>query len=275
MTIFQRFKRKTKILKIKYLKRYEFIFKTGYKFKIKLDVRRDVDKLFYLDSFESSTLQLFSNLITPNNIIVDIGANIGVYSLIALSKYRNETFVYAFEPSDWAYNRLLENITLNSFNNVEIIKKAVSDHVGETEFHMCEDDAYNSLGAKPMKKVISSKYIELTTLDEFCKLKKIKKIDILKIDTEGADYLVLKGGVRILNGIEAPIIFCEYNRYTKADESFELHDMISLLESYQYRVYEINNKMLIPFIPEKSNADEIVCLKDEHLSRIPLRILKK
>jgi FkbM family methyltransferase len=268
-------RQKVKRLRLKFLMGRDFVINTGFKFKIKLSPKRDVDRLFYLGHFESATLKLFSDMIKSESIIFDVGANIGIYSLIAAKKIKTPGKIFAFEPSEWAFNRLKENISLNSVNSIELINKAVSNYNGKTDFYLCEDDAYNSLGSEPMQKVVAKKIVAVITLDNFCANEKIDKINILKIDTEGADFLVLKGAAGLLSKEQAPVIFCEYNRYTKASKDFELNDMLTFLEESNYHLYELKDNTLIPFDPVTSKADEIICLKENHHPLIPLPITRK
>jgi FkbM family methyltransferase len=269
MSIPDRIRRKIRNLQVSYSRKTEYTVKANFGFKIKLNITRDVDKFFFLEHFEPATLNFFSKLISSGNIVIDVGANIGIYTLIASKKLQNSGKVYSFEPSDWAYHRLIENINLNSFKNIVVIKKAVSDYSGKAEFFVCEDDAYNSLGANPIKKVTSKKIVDAITLDEFFEHFKIKKVDIIKIDAEGADFLVLKGGEKLIM-TNSPVIFCEYNRYTKARENFNLNDMLTLLENWKYKIFELDESKLIQFEPSTSNGYELICLKENHYSNLIL-----
>jgi len=249
----------------KYILNKEFVKRTKWGFLIKLDVSRDVDKHFYWGEFEFDTLKFYQNILKKGSIVFDIGANIGIYSLTASINIGDKGKVYSFEPSDWAYNRLIENISLNKFKNVEYFKIGVSDKKGIVKFYKCADDAYNSLGSRPMIDVKEIIEIEVDSLDHFCEERKIKKIDILKIDAEGADYLVLKGAKKIINSDSPPVIFCEFNKGISEGYSFSKDDLLLLLKELSYSIYEIKRDGVIEFNPETSNSNEIICMKKEHL----------
>ena len=241
-----------------------FLIKSKYGFKVILDATKDVDKGFLFSTFEDENFNLINKIAQKGWNVIDVGANIGLYTLLFSRLIGSEGNVYSFEPSDEAFFRLQQNIKLNNLKNVTVLKKGVSDKAGVMEFHITEDDAYNSLGFTPMKEVVETKSISVVTLDEFVKSNKIEKVDVLKIDTEGADYLVAKGASELLKGKNAPFIFCEYNRVVKNGYDFSLDSMVKLLESYSYLCFEISNMKLKKFDEANSNSSDLVCLKENH-----------
>lgn len=262
MSLLDRVKNKLLFQKIKYLSRKDYIKKTEYGFNIILDLKKDVDLYFYRGIFEKENLEYFGSLIKPGNIILDIGANIGIYSLMASVKTGNIGKVYSFEPADWAINRLKENIRLNKFENIEVIDKAISDISGISDFFICDDDAYNSIGNKPMREVREVKKVEITTIDDFLSSRSISHVDIIKIDTEGADYLVLKGAKQLLSSSSPPIIFCEYSRKTIDGFHHSLNEFEEYIKGFNYKIFEIQGNNLIEFNSSISQSNEIVCIKN-------------
>ncbi len=238
----------------------DYIHNTQFGFKIILDLSKDVDCNFFLLEFEYDYLRFFQKNLKQGSKVIDVGANIGIYSLLASKKIGSEGKVYAFEPSDWAHSRLVENLKLNCFKNVEVIKKVISDRNGTATFFICDDDAYNSLSFKPMKEVQRTENISMTTLDRFCEQRNVNNIDLLKIDTEGADYLVLKGAQKLLCSDNPPIIFCEYNRLIKSGFDFNLTDMENLLKDADYKLFEIRGKKLLEFDSTISQTSELICI---------------
>jgi FkbM family methyltransferase len=198
-------------------------------------------------------------------VVFDVGANIGIYSLLAGKKAGQQGHVYSFEPADLAYQRLNKNIRINKFENISVYKQGVSDKNGTTNFYVCEDDAYNSIGSRPMNKVKEVKNIDITSIDEFCIKNNIRRIDVLKIDTEGADLLVLQGAKSVLTSETPPIIFCEFNKNIKSGFNFSLDDYRDFIISMKYRIYEIKNNMLHEFNPVQSNASEILCIHENKI----------
>ena len=225
-----------------------------YGVKTKLDLSKAVDKRLFLNGFEKDTIDYFCKTIKEKDIVLDIGANIGIYSLIAGKRVGKFGKVYAFEPATKAYNNLLSNIELNKFDNIIPIKSGVSECSGTASFNICEDDAFNSLGGTPMREIVKKETIELTSIDDFVKKNNIKKIDVIKVDTEGAEYLVFKGAEKTIN-IYKPILFFENN--PSAQEGFKnnSNDLLKLIRSNNYRLYELENKKLVEI---KMDSNRIV-----------------
>jgi FkbM family methyltransferase len=260
--------RKLRVLLYQYrIKKYGNIFvkRTGLGFRIILDTSKDVDKRFLFSDFEQDNFQLIKKITEKGWKVIDVGANIGLYALtFAKLIGEKEGIVFAFEPSDEAFTKLNQNIKLNNFKNIKAFKLGVSNEIGETEFYMTEDDAYNSLGKTPMRRIIEKRNIPITTLDKFIEDNDIDEINILKIDTEGADYLVLRGATKLLENKNPPIILCEYNKITKSGYDYRLDDLIDFLELKGYEIYEIIKKKLVRFNPITSSSSELVCIQKNH-----------
>lgn len=239
-----------------------FISPLGFKMNLTLD--KQVDKEIFMGIFESDTQNFYEGILQNGMIVFDIGANKGLYSLIAATKIGKEGRIYSFEPATKAHNSLLDNIKLNNYSNIYPFKLGISDKQGEIVFNICDDDAYNSIGNNPLKPVKEQQIIRITSIDFFCKEHNINKIDLLKIDTEGAEELVLKGGKTLLSNNNGPIIICEYNSKTNYGIA-NSEGMFTLLREMGYYIFQINSKELIYFDKSNYKSTEIICLKESHL----------
>ena len=244
-----------------------FISPLGFKMSLTLD--KQVDKEIFMGIFESDTQNFYAGILQSGMIVFDIGANKGLYSLIAAAKIGKEGEIYSFEPAPKAHDSLLDNIKLNNYYNIFPFKLGVSDKQGEIIFNICEDDAYNSIGNNPLKPVKEQQIIKTTSIDNFCKEYNINRIDLLKIDTEGAEELVLKGGEKVLNNDNGPLIICEYN--SKTDYGIaNSKGMFNLLKEMGYYIFQLKSNDLISFNKSNYKSTEIICLKELHL-----RVLSK
>jgi len=127
--------------------------------------------------------------------VVDIGANIGVYTVLASEKVGGEGKVVAIEPEPKNYSQLLENIKLNNFHNVIPQNIALTDHEGfeKLYLHSFGDPSLVFQGDK-------NSYIKVPvkTLDNLLEELDLKRIDIIKIDAEGSEVPILKGAEKTL-----------------------------------------------------------------------------
>lgn len=115
--------------------------------------------------------------IKPNYVVVDLGANIGIFTLMA-AQYANQGKVFALEPIDLYFNCLSENIKENSLNNIIPIKSAISKTSGEIKI---SGEMHNQV-----------QICSCLSMNDFIQKYNIQKIDFLKIDVEGAEFPIFK-----------------------------------------------------------------------------------
>lgn len=127
--------------------------------------------------------------INQKDTVVDIGAQIGVFSIFA-AYYTKKGRIFSFEPVPENFKLLKNNISLNNVKNVFPINKAISDKKGKENIFLNET---NTGGHSFFQNDASQSKIEVSTisLNDFIKMYNIKKIDFLKIDCEGAEYKIL------------------------------------------------------------------------------------
>lgn len=144
-------------------------------------------------------------------VVFDIGAQTGCFSLLA--KYFPHSTWYAFEPIQEAVTALQDNLKLNNINNVSVSQTAVSDFSGTIALKMPAMNAWGlaTIGANPLRfDTVSEREVPCTHLDSFVRDNNIKKVDFIKIDTEGAELYILRGAKEIILR-DHPIILMEYN----------------------------------------------------------------
>jgi FkbM family methyltransferase len=124
-----------------------------------------------------------------NDIVIDIGAHIGSFTLYA-SKFVTTGKIYSFEPLPENYSMLIKNVKINNIQNIKTYKIAISNYTGTSHLHLYDGPhtGSSSLYERNSKKKIKIKTI---TLEKFIKENKIKQIDFIKIDCEGAEYDIL------------------------------------------------------------------------------------
>jgi len=167
-------------------------------------------------SFEYSAI--FEKLSKKTTVFLDIGSNIGYYSLIA-AKSNPNIKAYAFEPAIGPKHYLHKNIELNRFKNcIKPINLALSNKTGIIDFYEVESLKYKNLkynlsgegnaGTKTTSRNFIKNTVKAITLEQFISTEQIKQIDLIKIDTEGTEIDILQSGAHIIKQFQ-PIIICE------------------------------------------------------------------
>jgi FkbM family methyltransferase len=162
------------------------------------------------NAYETETLSLFFELATRAEVILDVGAHVGVFSLVAAHANPGAR-VFAFEPVAPTYQRLQSNVALNQLKNVRCFQSALSDKDGTAQFfHQPGMTFTASLSREFMhwQKTWSSSMVTVITGDKFVEENNLPRVDLMKIDTESTEPQVLAG---ILKTIERhrPNIICE------------------------------------------------------------------
>lgn len=177
-----------------------------------------------------------------NDIVVDIGANIGAFALVSSKIVGDDGRVYCYEPSNDAYAKISLNIELNKefAHNIILKKKALGEKKNKKAFLIDDEvqgnylliDSINNknrkLNAKLKKK---SQVIQISTLDnEFNK--SLKPIKLIKIDAEGYEHKVLLGAKNIIKNF-SPIIIIEHN-----PDVFKIKKFLSIYNYVFYNLYD-------------------------------------
>ena len=227
----------------------------------RLNVKGPVEwKLFWRGfgrDWEATSIQLWARLSSSAGTIVDVGSNVGVYSLVARAVNRDARIV-AFEPLDRMYQRLTANLTLNDFA-ITAEQVALSDHEGQA---LLFDDPrdYNqqasleaSAEARPHQ---VARNVRLTRLDRYCLEHGIESIDLLKIDIEGHEPQALEGMGSLLTTAK-PTMLIE----VLTDEAgSRISALLSGLGYETYRIHEGRGLELTGFrSKEQKDRNYLVC----------------
>ncbi len=201
-----------------------------------------------LQGFEGETLRRFSQMVKTGNTILDIGANVGVFSLLGSKLVGDTGKVYAFEPSQATFTALTDNLTLNNIKNVYPLRIALSDTEGLIHLGSVEYDALNFIDIK--NKNATGEVVEMTTLDRCLKDNHLSKIDFIKIDIEGAELLCFKGATEMLKNAP-PTIIMECNEKWCKRFDYTVFDLLQFLNGFGYTFEQYEEAQWICFPPKK------------------------
>mgnify|MGYP003975370007 CR=1 FL=1 len=222
-----------------------------------LDLKEGIDfSIYILGGFEPSTLRLYNKLVKSGDVVLDIGANIGSHTLPLAKLVGDNGCVYAFEPTDFAVNKLRNNLNLNP----DLVKRVsiCQAMLVSNENTLVEKELFSSwplvgsdnLHEKHKGQLMATVGASAVTLDNFIKENNITQIDFIKLDVDGFEYSVLSGGEKILE-IFKPTILMELAPYLFKDQKDEFIKMIELYKKLGYFFYDANNRNTLPVDAEK------------------------
>jgi FkbM family methyltransferase len=191
-------------------------------------------------AYEEFELQLLERLLRPGMIFVDVGANIGIYSSIAARSIAPLGTVYSFEPVPENFTILKDNLTSNGLTNVILEQVAVGEINGVSILYL-EDDSigtHSLLRHGSSYRIDQELEVEVITLDEYFADRMIATVDILKVDVEGYEPLVLKGGAALLRRTNQILI--EYNR-SSVKTICGIESFVELFKDFPY-LYGISER---------------------------------
>jgi len=159
---------------------------------------------------DNAELRFAWRFLEPDMTFLDIGAYRGIYSLIASKRVTRSGMVVAFEPSSRDRRWLELNAWLNAVRGLTVEPYALGAASGTSSLFVVVSGytSMNSLRAPAIDQPTTEVPIEVTTLDEYCAKRTLKRVDLMKVDTEGGELDVFRGATEVL-ARHRPLIICE------------------------------------------------------------------
>lgn len=190
-------------------------------------------------------LEFLGRLIRPNMVFLDIGANVGLFSMY-LARKEPLCDVRAFEPCSSIFKVLTRNILHNNIPNIRCYQMALGAYCGfaQLQINSRGKDGLNVI-TMPKRKdchIVGSETVSLNTLDKLITNRVLEKVDLIKIDVEGAELMVFQGAERLLSSVDSPDIFFEGYRCNTESFGYLPDDAINYLRIRNYNVYFLDMK---------------------------------
>jgi FkbM family methyltransferase len=199
----------------------------------KLDLGEVIDVGIYLDRYEPDLTTAIEKYCRSGFTVLDIGANIGAHTLHMASIIGESGRVFAFEPTNYAYQKLLHNISLNQFENITPIQIVLSDkNLLRQSIH------FRSSWPTKGNPVEQESIVDFIKLDDWCKRENLEHVDLIKLDVDGNEYSVIKGAKSLLIR-QHPLILMEV---WGLNFSNELKNPFILLKELGYRFFHISTE---------------------------------
>lgn len=214
--------------------------------------------------YEPEVAAVFNRAIQPGDTVLDVGANIGIFTVHAAALAGPEGHVLGFEPAPENLERLAAHLALNDMANVTVVGRPVSDRVGEVTFHLSGDDpGRHSLwnpaahpddqhsGADPRSVVMTT-----TTIDTEMARLGLAPPRVIKIDTEGAEHRVLAGAIGLLTEFEIPYIIAELHDFGLAQMGSSPAELRGFMADLGYDTFLLYHDGSLPkLVPRETAID--------------------
>jgi FkbM family methyltransferase len=204
-------------------------------FCMRMNQNRNPDKYFFV------------KWIKQGDLIVDAGANIGLYSSLFSNIVKTSGFVHSFEPIKNTFQSLRNHINADSrYKNYQLNNLGLGDKIERKVMYIPDEiSGHASLKRHDIAwkaKETTQHQVQVTTLDSYCERHKLKKLNFLKIDIEGAEYFALNGGINTITKFK-PILHMEVNSQLMLNFNKTPIELVTLLESMGYfRIYYYDDK---------------------------------
>ena len=207
---------------------------------------------------EPEDVGLFLSLLRPGMTVLDVGANVGMYSLLSARRVGPTGRVHAFEPTPAVAASLRRNVALNGLGNVHVHEAAVSDAAGRATFYLQDSSDCNTLAGgagTPIR-------VRTVTLDDHVAAHGLDRVDVMKMDVEGAEVLALRGGGRLLAAADGPVLMLEFNPEALGAAGSGVAELRGLLEGHGYECHPLG-------IQGGGRYGNVLALKAGHRERFP------
>lgn len=237
-------------------------------FRMRLDLAEHMQRrIFWIGYYSREVVGLLDKLIQPGMVIFDIGANIGEITLVAAKRTTSTGRVVAFEPVSSIADRLEENVRENSLTWVSTLRLGLSNRLGKANIYSSCNQWKSTEPHRGLGSLYPGNYnspplqtIQLTTLDQYIYSNPVERLDIIKIDIEGAELPCLEGAKNTLQFFK-PMLIIEVQADTSNAAGYEQSDILGFLQKLGYRFQRIGLHGRLDEVDQHSlsNYQNVLC----------------
>ncbi len=242
--------------------------------KLRCDLAKFLQRhLYFFGSYEKEYCDYWMKLARRAETIFDIGANIGLYSLLA-SAANPHAAIHAFEPTPEIVETLLENIRLNDARNISVNPLGISHYSGKAflQRFMGGEDIYDGMNFISTEKSAEVNLpIDVVAIDDYCRQNGAARIDLMKMDIEGGEYNALLGAKNLLESQAIGCIFLELVEPHANRAGHSTVEIKRLLANAGYQIFTLHSGKLVPVPVEKTHdgqGDNAIALAPDFKNRL-------
>lgn len=196
-------------------------------------------KLLFGEAYEAEVTSFLLAVLRPGMVFVDVGANLGYYTLLGARGVGFEGRVHAFEPAPVQFEHLSLNVRVNRLSNVVLNDCALAEDDGEVKLFM--SDGWNH-GTHSMGQGVGGQrvcVVRCTSLDLYVASQGITRLDVVKMDVEGAELRVLRGGRRTIEQLKPQVVLFEASEVLARSLGDSTREVKEFLESRGYVIFRL------------------------------------
>lgn len=220
-----------------------------------LDLNEGIDfSIWLLGGFEPRTLKQYENLVKQGDVVLDIGANVGAHTLPFARLVGPNGRVIAFEPTQWAFEKLRRNLELNPqlADRVEcnqaLLVAERNDSLPGQIYSSWPLEEEQGLHAEHKGRLMTTAGARVTTLDDAIAGKNLTRVDFVKIDVDGHEYAVIKGATDVLRRLR-PRILMELAPYVYNPIDGEFDSLLKMMCDLGYVPLHPTTRKVLPSDP--------------------------
>lgn len=218
-----------------------------------LDLADNLQRRLYLvGSYESLTLAVVLKRLTPSDVVLDVGANIGTFALPVAARLHHPGRLVAVEAAPDTADRLRDHVGRNGLSErVEVVEVGLSDHSGRASLHLSPFGSRDA-GTRTLEGdgATTGQPVELTTGDALRRRLGLDRFDVVKIDVEGHEASVLSGMVQTFMESPPRLLVVEIVPSHQERAGRSVASLIEFFASFGYRGRAIRHRGLSTLTPD-------------------------
>jgi FkbM family methyltransferase len=235
--------------------------------RLQLHLGNDLSRQIYTAGcIDPNEFAFLDRYLQPGMTFVDAGANEGIYTVFAAKRVGAHGTVWAFEPSQRELDRLRATVDLNALPdraNVRLFRIALADRNGDAELTIAgfENAGHNTLGAFAYEGIATEEKqtVDLRRLDDVVAENPPARIDVIKMDVEGAELKLLTGAVSTLRQYR-PVLLLEVSQRSLSHQGSSQEELLAFLRSNDYSLYVFDDSGLPAPAAPGTYADNMLAL---------------
>jgi FkbM family methyltransferase len=203
--------------------------------------------------YDVPLVRVIQELLKPGMTFVDVGAHVGQYSLLASGLVGGEGNVHSFEPEPETFALLQHNVLINGLRNVHLARCALAKSSRDAELYVARPDNIGQTSLRQPNNFSGVQVkVQCRTLDEYAEEHDMDRIDLIKIDVEGAELDVLLGARGVLSRNPKPHIIIEFWEEFLQAYGSSCAQVAEFLQGSGYSLFWIGETGLTPYLPLKN-----------------------